>query len=58
MCDCVDGIVKVFKSKTSDKQPLPILNAELSPEIPSPGISSVNTCRQIRNYWPGWRQAS
>ena len=30
MCDCVDGIVKVFKSKTSDKQPLPILNGELS----------------------------
>jgi len=39
----MDGVVEVFKFKTTDKQPLPDPNAELSEKIPSSGISSANT---------------
>jgi len=40
----VDGVVEVFKFKTTGKQPLPDPNGELSEKIPYPGISSANAC--------------
>ena len=40
----VDGVVEVFKFKTTGKQPLSDPNGELSEKIPSSGISSANVC--------------